>query len=276
MFLGIDLGTQSLKAVVAGRDFRVAGRGRSAYRPDFPAPGHAEQDPKDWEAALAPAIAQALQAAGCGPADIAGIGVAGQLDGCIGLDASGRVVHPALIWQDKRATEEAERAPAAQVFGITGHCPAGGTVLAIHADHRVMAAGEFRLGLNEVQVGLYPGPVIHGAFRRLVGGHAAQLLIRGALIDPATALRMGLVDELCEPAQCAARAVEVAHEIIALPRDAMLRTRAMVREELVALFGAPGDASRLSREFADIGTAMFSEPATRERLQKMFAKKSPS
>ena len=108
-----------------------------------------------------------------------------------------------------RAQQVIALSPVPVVFGITGHCPAGGTVLAIHADHRVMAAGEFRLGLNEVQVGLYPGPVIHGAFRRLVGGHAAQLLIRGALIDPATALRMGLVDELCEPAQCAARAVEV-------------------------------------------------------------------
>lgn len=161
------------------------------------------------------------------------------------------------------------------VFGITGHCPAGGTVLAIHADYRVMAVGEFRLGLNEVQVGLFPGPVIHGAFRRLVGGHAAQLLIRGALVDPATALRMGLVDELCDAAHCVERAVAMAREIIALPRDAMLRTRALVREDLVALFGAPGDEHRLSQEFAAVGTAMFSAPATRERLQKMFAKKSP-
>jgi enoyl-CoA hydratase/carnithine racemase len=164
------------------------------------------------------------------------------------------------------------------VFGITGHCPAGGTVLAIHADYRVMAqksmeGGEFKLGLNEVQVGLFPGPVIHGAFRRLVGGHAAQLLTRGALIDPATALRVGLVDELVDADRCTARAVEVAREICALPRDAMLRTRALVRQDLVALFGAPSEADRLSREFARMGAEMFSVPATRERLAKMFAKR---
>ena len=41
-------------------------------------------------------------------------------------------------------------------------------VLAIHGDYRVMAQGDFRIGLNEVQVGLFPGGVIHGAFRRLV------------------------------------------------------------------------------------------------------------
>ncbi len=164
-------------------------------------------------------------------------------------------------------------APVPVVFGITGHCPAGGTVLAIHADYRVLALGEFRLGLNEVQVGLFPGPVIHGAFRRLVGGHAAQLLTRGSLIDPATALRVGLVDELCDASQCTARALAVAQEICLLPRDAMLRTRALAREDLHALFGAPADASRLAAEFAETGAEMFSAPATRERLAKMFAKK---
>ena len=82
--------------------------------------------------------------------------------------------------------------------------------------------------------------MIHGAFKRLVGGHAAQLLTRGALIDPATALRMGLVDELCDAAQVPARALEVAREICALPREPMLRTRALARRDLVDLFGNPG------------------------------------
>lgn len=174
------------------------------------------------------------------------------------------------LWRAQRAIA---LAPVPVIFGITGHCPAGGTVLAIHGDYRVMARGEFRLGLNEVQVGLFPGPVIHGAFRRLVGGAAAQLLTRGALIDPATALRVGLVDELCEAADCAARALEVAREIHALPREAMLRTRELVRQDLVALFGAPPDAERNAREFAAMGAEMFGEPATRERLARMFAKK---
>lgn len=176
----------------------------------------------------------------------------------------------AALW---RAQHAVAMSPVPVVFGITGHCPAGGTVLAIHGDYRVMAQGEFRLGLNEVQVGLFPGPVIHGAFRRLVGGHAAQLLTRGTLIDPATAMRVGLVDELCEAAQCAARALAVAQEICALPRDAMLRTRALARRDLQELFGEPRDAARHAAEFAAMGTEMFSVPATRERLAKMFAKK---
>jgi enoyl-CoA hydratase/carnithine racemase len=174
------------------------------------------------------------------------------------------------LWRLQRAIATA---PMPVIFAITGHCPAGGTVLAIHGDYRVMARGEFRIGLNEVQVGLFPGGVIYGAFKRLVGGHAAQLLTRGALIDPANALRMGLVDELCDAAQVAERALEVAREICALPREPMLRTRTLVRRDLVDLFGNPGHALVQEREFGSMGVDMWFVPATQERLRAMFAKK---
>lgn len=174
------------------------------------------------------------------------------------------------LWRLQRAIATSA---APIVFSITGHCPAGGTVLAIHGDYRVMARGEFRIGLNEVQVGLFPGGVIHGAFKRLVGGHTAQLLTRGALIDPAAALRVGLVDELCDPEQVLARALEVAREICALPREPMLRTRALVRRDLVDLFGNPGHALIQEREFGAMGVDMWFVPATQERLRSMFLKK---
>ena len=174
------------------------------------------------------------------------------------------------LWRLQRAVATS---PVPVIFGLTGHSPAGGTVLAIHGDYRVMAQGDFRLGLNEVQVGLHPGPVIHGAFRRLVGGHAAQLLTRGALIDPATALRVGLVDELCDAAQVASRALEVAREFCTLPRDPMLRTRALARRDLVDLFGNPGHAIVQEREFASVATDLWFVPATQERLKAKFLKK---
>jgi enoyl-CoA hydratase/carnithine racemase len=174
------------------------------------------------------------------------------------------------LWRVQRAIA---CSPVPVIFALTGHSPAGGTVLAIHGDYRVMAQGEFRLGLNEVQVGLIPGGPIHGAFRRLVGGHATQLLSRGALIDPATALRVGLVDELCDPAQVTARALEVAREYGSLPRDPMLRTRALARKDLVDLFGNPGHAMIQEREFGKMGADLLCVPATQERLRKAFAKR---
>src|SRR6185369_17057957 len=55
------------------------------------------------------------------------------------------------------------------VAAVTGHAPAGGAVLAIMCDYRVMARGPFRIGLNEVQVGLSVPECIQAALRRLVG-----------------------------------------------------------------------------------------------------------
>jgi Delta3-Delta2-enoyl-CoA isomerase len=195
----------------------------------------------------------------------AGLDVRGMLE----LDRDGVTTTFIELWRTQHALAHST---VPVIFGLTSHSPAGATVLAIHGDYRVMAQGDFRMGLNEVQVGLLPGPPIHGAFRRLVGGHASQLLTRGALIDPATALRVGLVDELCDPAQVSARALEVAREICALPRDPMLRTRALARRDLTELFGNPGHAMMKEREFAAMGTELWFVPATQERLRKMFIK----
>jgi Delta3-Delta2-enoyl-CoA isomerase len=219
-------------------------------------------------------LAEALEAASSRDAIVitgqpglfsAGLDVRAMLE----LDREGVTAVFIELWRTQQAIATS---PVPVVFGLTGHSPAGGTVMAIHGDYRVMAQGDFRLGLNEVQVGLLPGGPIHGAFRRLVGGHASQLLTRGALLDPATALRVGLVDELCDAAQVGTRALEVARELCALPRDPMLRTRALVRRDLVELFGDPGQAMMKEQEFASMGVELFFVPATRERLRRMFVK----
>ena len=224
-------------------------------------------------------LLDAIVAAVGGAREVSAIVVSGQRGMfSAGLDVPGLLAleRPALtaafevLWHAQRALAQS---PVPVIFAITGHCPAGGTVLAIHADYRVMAKGDFKLGLNEVQVGLYPGPVIHGAFRRLLGGHAAQLLTRGALIDPHAALRVGLVDELVDAAQCIPRALEVAREFTALPREPMLRTRRLAREDLTTLFGAPDETDRLAREFGHIAAQTWYSPVTQERLKLLFARK---
>ncbi|HEU4733564.1 MAG TPA: FGGY family carbohydrate kinase [Kofleriaceae bacterium] len=120
LVVGLDLGTQSLKAVVCDAALAVLGEHAVGYATHYPEPDQAEQEPRIWEAALGPAIAGALGRAGVGPDAIAGIAIAGQLDGCIALDAHGRPIHPALIWQDRRAVAEAARAEPSRVFALTG------------------------------------------------------------------------------------------------------------------------------------------------------------
>ncbi len=119
LVVGIDLGTQTCKAVVCDAGLAVRGEHAVGYPTRRPAPDRAEQDPRDWEAALAPAIAGALAAAGATAADIVALAITGQLDGCVAVDASCEPLHPALIWQDRRATELGDRtrvfALAAQV-----------------------------------------------------------------------------------------------------------------------------------------------------------------
>jgi len=103
LLIGIDVGSQSLKAVVLDERLRLLGSGRRAYPIRFPRPGWAEQDVELWEAALGPAVADALGAAERDAGDVSALGLSGQLDGAIALGADGRPLHPCLIWMDRRA-----------------------------------------------------------------------------------------------------------------------------------------------------------------------------
>lgn len=133
--------------------------------------------------------------------------------------------------------------PVPIVAAITGHSPAGGAVLALLCDHRIMAEGTYRIGLNEVQVGLYPGEMIYRVFARVVGSaRAAALLPRGVMLDSVAALEAGLVDEIVPQADVLSRAVALATELTALPPNAYRRTRELVRADLRAIFDAPGES----------------------------------
>jgi enoyl-CoA hydratase/carnithine racemase len=126
--------------------------------------------------------------------------------------------------------------PVPIVAAITGHSPAGGAVMALFCDYRVMAEGDFQIGLNEVQVGI-PMPIaILRALARLVGPHQAErLCVEGKLFPSAEALRLGFVDELAPADQVVERAVAWAAGLLKLPPVAMSLTRAAARADLVHL-----------------------------------------
>jgi 3,2-trans-enoyl-CoA isomerase len=120
---------------------------------------------------------------------------------------------------------------------ITGHAPAGGTVLALFCDYRFMAEGDFKLGVNEVQVGIPLPPLILSALRRLVGPREAERLgVGGLLLSAEEARAAGLVDELAPPDQVVERAVHWCEMLLNLPAVAMSNTRNLAREDLKACF----------------------------------------
>ncbi len=142
------------------------------------------------------------------------------------------------FWRDLFALlERVAASPVPVVAALTGHSPAGGTVIALYADYRVQAQGDYRLGLNEVQVGLVVPPVIHQALVRLIGRYPAERhLVAGEMIPVDDALRLGLVDEVVPDGQVVDAAVGWCQRHLALPRRAMQATRALCRADLVESF----------------------------------------
>ncbi|HEV8569735.1 MAG TPA: FGGY family carbohydrate kinase [Actinoplanes sp.] len=101
--LGIDLGTSSVKAVVATLDGTVAGQAVGGYRVSSPRPGHSESEPAEWLAATAATVKAAVTEAGVEPE---AIGLSGQMHGVVPTGEDGRAVHAAMLWSDARATQE--------------------------------------------------------------------------------------------------------------------------------------------------------------------------
>jgi len=106
--IGIDGGTESLRAHVFDLAGRPLGSAGAPYETHFPAPGRAEQDPADWWRALGEAVPAALAAAGVSADRVRGLSVDTTCCSVVALDADGRALRPALIWMDVRAAEEAK------------------------------------------------------------------------------------------------------------------------------------------------------------------------
>ncbi len=103
MFLGIDLGTSSLKALVLDLDGSVVGTGSAPYPLLTPQPGWAEAEPEAWWEAAAIAVPEA---AGVHAAEIAAIGLSGQMHGVVLSDELGHALRPAIIWADSRTRKQ--------------------------------------------------------------------------------------------------------------------------------------------------------------------------
>lgn len=90
--------------------------------------------------------------------------------------------------------------PKPLVSAISGHSPAGGCVLALCSDYRIMAEGDFIIGLNEIPVGLIVPDSIFKLYSFWLGqANAYRFLLEGRLLKPQEALTVGLVDEVVPP-----------------------------------------------------------------------------
>ncbi|RLQ88650.1 xylulokinase [Notoacmeibacter ruber] len=123
MFLGIDIGTSAVKAVIAPARGKVIASADAPLSIDSPYALWREQNPEDWWTATQKACARLKARAPQEWSSIRAIGLSGQMHGAVVLGQDYRPLRPAILWNDGRATKECriieeEVANLAQIAGV--------------------------------------------------------------------------------------------------------------------------------------------------------------
>lgn len=114
-YLGFDIGTSGLRALLLDADGVPLGSAERSYATQHPFPGWSEQDPQIWiDAAFS--AAEDLRARFPAFQDLKGIGVAGHMHGATLLDKAGKVLRPCILWNDTRSASEAATLDALPAF----------------------------------------------------------------------------------------------------------------------------------------------------------------
>jgi enoyl-CoA hydratase len=153
------------------------------------------------------------------------------------------------------------------VAAVNGHAVAGGCVLALQADQRVMASGEGRIGLNEVKLGIgLPAAVVETLRCQVPASSLFPVMAEGGLFSAEEALRLGLVHDVVDPSKLLERALERATALATLPGLAFAHVKASLRGPALASIqaSAPTDAAGW------VGT--FHAPAAQRLLRDVVAR----
>jgi len=128
------------------------------------------------------------------------------------------------------------------VIACTGHALAGGALVVLTGDHRVGATGAFRIGLNEVSIGL-PVPVLAMEFARdrLLPTELPRATLLAQIYDPEAALRAGYLDAVVAPDAVLSTARTEAIRLAGLARSAFRATKKRLRGRTLAHIRASMD-----------------------------------
>ena len=120
------------------------------------------------------------------------------------------------------------------ISAISGHSPAGGCVIAICSDYRIMSEGKYLIGLNEVPVGIIvPDSIFHLYSFWLGQGQAYRFLLEGKLLIPQEALEYQLVDQVVDPDTIISSAERQMKKYLQLNRNAWQQSKLNLRKELI-------------------------------------------
>ncbi len=151
------------------------------------------------------------------------------------------------------------------VSAISGHSPAGGCVLALCCDYRIMAEGKYIIGLNEVPVGIIVPQSIFHLYSFWLGNAAAHRnMLEGKLMHTEEALASGLVDELIKPEAILHAAERRIQKYIQMESTTWQQSKMNLRSELIAKVSA--DQS----DMLEIMLKQWWSPSTRSILKTII------
>jgi enoyl-CoA hydratase len=134
-----------------------------------------------------------------------------------------------------RLSERILSFPTPVLVACNGHAIAAGTFPALSADLRIGVEGPYKLGLNEVRIGLtVPLYVVELARQRLTPRDFNRSLVTAAMYSPAEAVGAGLLDRVVAAEELRETALEAAEELAGLNMDAHAATKQRVREQALA------------------------------------------
>ncbi|WP_395626730.1 enoyl-CoA hydratase/isomerase family protein [Daejeonella sp.] len=151
------------------------------------------------------------------------------------------------------------------IAAISGHSPAGGCVLSLCCDYRIMAEGKFIIGLNEVPVGIIvPESIFHLYSFWLGQANAYRFLLEGKLMNTQEALASGLIDEVVNPESILHAAERKMLTYIQLERNTWQQSKINMRQELL---------TKISKDPAEMLGPMLAQwwsPSTRSILKTII------
>ncbi|MWV44196.1 xylulokinase [Paenibacillus sp. HJL G12] len=107
--IGIDIGTSAVKSVLVSGEGKVVCEHSEGYPLYNPKPGWSEQNPDDWAERTIVSLRRLMDKSGAKPSEVEGLSFSGQMHGLVLVDGAGKVLRPAILWNDTRTASQCRK-----------------------------------------------------------------------------------------------------------------------------------------------------------------------
>lgn len=157
--------------------------------------------------------------------------------------------------------------PKPLVVAVNGHAIAGGCIMTLCGDYRVMAAGNGRIGMPELLVGVpFPAAILEIVRFCIPPQHLQSVVYTGRTVQPDDAQRLGFIDEIAAPDALLTRAEELARQFAAINAKNFMQTKRQLRDQAISR------AKHYANEFDSDVREVWSDAATHAHIREYLAR----